>query len=675
MPKTTPKSPKSPAALPLRPETWQLTVRKMSVWVEMDDGLPAHPYLTLLANLERELILGFELAHDPPGVEALRSLLWRAMFKPERELRQTPHRPQTVDTDLAALVDELTPALAEIGVELHLQAQIELLDELVSMFEDEFGEDEERPDLLSVPGADPELVGDLYAAAAEAYRQAPWIFLSAEQPVKFSLAALDTSGYVQLMGNSAIEYGLLLYHSWEDVEQSFLTRSDAPPTLPATGWVSLNYGPAFQASPGDLEAIQKYGWPVAAPDAYPIPMILFEDRLELPDLATLQVFIALLRALPPFVAALQPDLQGDYAPLELEIPVLVGALPLSAVLEYPAGELHREAFPALISLDGLESELDFEDDDQEIEWLEDELLAQVTASPAAPDDAQPPGTALALDTDFESLADWEASPIVQRNPALVQAMALIYNAWDEDDPAQRIQLCRQALALSPDCAEAYVMLAEDLAVNLGQALKYYQKGVEAGERALGPDAIQEHAGRLWELVEARPLLRAHAGATRMLWELERLPEALERAEELLRLDRADALHLRYAKLLILFEMGRFSQAHEFMHTMDDPSASWQYTAALLEFRNSGDSAASLAQLQLAMRANPHVPDYLSGRKRLPVDTPQTITAGHNSEAIDYAAVYLPFWRQAPGVMDWLRKHSRAGAAQSRPHEQKKHKRR
>ncbi len=606
----------------------------------MDDGLPARPYLTLLVSLEQEQILNLEFSHDAPDIEALTSLLWQTMLKPDRELRQPPHRPQTILCDQEALVGPLSAPLSEIGVEVQYEAASELLDQIAAMVEDEFGEDSDRPGLLSIPDSSPELLGRLFEAAAEAYRQEPWIYLSTEQPVKFAMPALQKYGYAQLMGNSAIEYGLLLYWNWEDLERSYLNTGDPRPTLPKTGWTSFSYATADLMSPDDLEAIKTYHWPVADAEAYPLPLVIFEDHVERPDAATLQVITSLLRTLPEFVQRLELDFQGDYLPLTMELPTVPDDEALHISLQYPAGQLRREAFPAMLQLG--DEELDFEDEDEvfgeESEQSEFENLS---------------------DSEDENLADWKDSPMAQRNPSLVKAMGLVYEAWDELNPSRGIQLVRQALEISPDCAEAYVFLAEELAVNVGQALKFYQKGIEAGERSLGPAFFDEYAGTFWEHVEARPYLRARAGLSRTIWELGRRAETLDHCQELLRLDADDNLSCRYAILLIFLEMGRWDEAYHFAANREDVTETWLYTTALLEFQQNGDSSEAQNKLRQAIQANPHTPDYLTGRKRLPVDMPEVVRPGRKSGALEYVATFAPYWRQTAGAIDWLRKHAKA----------------
>src|SRR5579884_2002921 len=90
----------------------------------------------------------------------------------------------------------------------------------------------------------------------------------------------------------------------------------------------------------------------------------------------------------------------------------------------------------------------------------------------------------------------------QADTPLDSAQALMYQAFEERDPRRRVQLAREALAISPDCADAYVELG-DVAPARREALHLYQQGVAAGERALGPEALEQYAGHFWGVLETR----------------------------------------------------------------------------------------------------------------------------------------------------------------------------
>ena len=67
---------------------------------------------------------------------------------------------------------------------------------------------------------------------------------------------------------------------------------------------------------------------------------------------------------------------------------------------------------------------------------------------------------------------------------LAKAQALMYRAFEEPDEQRRVRLAKDALEICPDCADAYVLLAEH-ATSRKDALRLYGQGVAAGERALG----------------------------------------------------------------------------------------------------------------------------------------------------------------------------------------------
>jgi CDP-diacylglycerol pyrophosphatase len=57
---------------------------------------------------------------------------------------------------------------------------------------------------------------------------------------------------------------------------------------------------------------------------------------------------------------------------------------------------------------------------------------------------------------------------------LEEAQAVMYEAWGATSPSKRIKLAKKALAISEDCADAYVLLAEESAKTMEQAIHFYQ---------------------------------------------------------------------------------------------------------------------------------------------------------------------------------------------------------
>ena len=83
---------------------------------------------------------------------------------------------------------------------------------------------------------------------------------------------------------------------------------------------------------------------------------------------------------------------------------------------------------------------------------------------------------------------------------------------------------------------------------------------------------------------------------------------------------------------------------------------WFYTQALVKFRKLGDRPTAQRLLKRALRFNPYVADYLTGKKRIPPKQPAYIGFGDENEAIAYVSNHLNYWRQTEGAVDWLKEY-------------------
>jgi tetratricopeptide (TPR) repeat protein len=237
--------------------------------------------------------------------------------------------------------------------------------------------------------------------------------------------------------------------------------------------------------------------------------------------------------------------------------------------------------------------------------------------------------------------------------ALFHAQDLMYEAF-EAQGARRVALAREALAISPDCADAYLLLAEETASSLEEGLELLEQGAAAGERALGPEPFEEDVGYFWGLIETRPYMRARAALAETLWALGRREEAVAHQRELLRLNPNDNQGVRYRQAEYLLALERYEELEAlFSAYEDDAAAAFAYTRALAAFRRRGDTPEAKRLLAEAREQNPHAPAYLSGSKRLPARLPNYIGFGDASEAVDYAVGAKAQWESVPGALAWL----------------------
>jgi tetratricopeptide (TPR) repeat protein len=634
--------PKSPIAqvksLPLADEHWLVVIRRMRLWVTPPNESPSRPYGLFIFVLENGYALGSDLTPTPPTADDVQAALFKAMRKPPK-VSGPARRPAGIALVDENLARELLPTLNEIDVQVAVMTEYPPdVNDIMREFEGHMNGSPEPPGLLSVTGVTPDFVAHLFAAAAEFYRAQPWIALSNEQVLAVRVPPEHQPRYVCIMGNGGVEYGLSVYNNWTDVERLFANADDPLAVLPNAEAQALMFNEITYVPFDDLDAIEQYGWEVIDSESYPVPIVFHKTSgtVRRPPLKDLRWDEAALRAIPIALRDnLQPTGLGDYEPFETIVEVSTSSGPLNVEVKYPGGDLDRLVRPGP-GLDWRHSDRD-EDEEDDMPFFDRRGMEGFMQRAIAQQFGEQPGSG---------------------DPQLDQAQQIMYQAWDESNPGKRLTLAHQALSISPNCADAYVLLAEEEADTVGRALDYYQQGAEAGRRALGEDYFTEEVGHFWGLLETRPYMRALHGQANMLWQLRRHEEAAAIYREMLRLNPGDNQGVRYSLLQLLLEIDRVEEARALIAQYEDEySSTWLYTQALLAFKQDGASPASALALKKALKQNPYVPVYLSGQKRIPNRLPDYIEPGKESEAIDYAVGHLNDWRRTPGAVEWITPHA------------------
>lgn len=285
---------------------------------------------------------------------------------------------------------------------------------------------------------------------------------------------------------------------------------------------------------------------------------------------------------------------------------------------------------------------------------------------------RPPATALPVNTDLANLLAQEPGAGSRErmlaslggglrvDAALQQAQELVYDAWDAP-PHRALALAKRALELSPDCADAILVVAQGER-QPEKALALCREAVEAGERALGPAFFAESVGHFWGILETRPYMRARQALAEYLGQLGETTEAMAHLREMLVLNRNDNQGVRDVLLGYLLDTGAWSEAQALLDRYkDDVGADHHWSRTLLAFQRDGKCPASRRALAYAVKANPFVPIYLLGVRPLPPRLPGYMRFGDETEAWHYVASRKRTWRSVPGAMDWLRSQLSAGA--------------
>lgn len=285
-------------------ETWLCTARRAPTWIMPDDEPPYRPYIVLVVIQESEIIRRTAIKDERPGPDVVLEELLSAM-RPSLPRMIVGfgwrRRPARILLDDADLVGVLAPRLAEIGVGCEYRARLPVVDAALRDLEAHMNKRDPIPGLLSVAGATRPLVEEFFAAAAAFYRQAPWRWIDNAAPIEVRYPCDGRTRYALVLGSGRETFGLSLYESVDDLHKVFSSRDPDQPT-PGVAWFSLVFEEATAMSFDDLDAMERYGWPVAGEWAYPLAIKVSPgDDFGIPSVSELMWLAATLRVLPDFL--------------------------------------------------------------------------------------------------------------------------------------------------------------------------------------------------------------------------------------------------------------------------------------------------------------------------------------------------------------------------------------
>ena len=608
-------------------EAWQGGLVRVPTWVEAPDGTARRPWAAVWVSLATGMVNVQLEAGDvaPDSTLALQSLTDLGF----KFARCRPARLEVADEALGA---QLAAALADPELAVTVRDGLPAVHQMVRQMAAQL-EDAPPPDALDAPGVTVERMRAFAAAARDFYQAAPWRYLSDADLIHVEAPAVAPGlAHATVLGAGGRTFGLGFYASPKEFEAA---HADPEPEtlLGRHGEWAMLYGPLPDMPFGDVDLWEEHRLPVAGPSAYPVAIWFGPDgQHRRPRAAELADMEALLLAL-----AQSTEAEIDRGRWSHEVRTHDGpravtlAIPeLLAPLDAPPPR--RLGLPDRRAMERLTREAERFVQASMFESL-DEVNAALRQRFSGPID------------DIPSTA---ATP-------LEKAQDLIYTAF-EARGRRRVQLARRALELSANCADAYVVLAEE-SRSPDEARALYEKGVAAGERALGPQVFAEEAGHFWGIVTTRPYMRARFGLAQCLEALDRRDEAIEHYRELVRLNPGDNQGVRYALLAALLLAGRDDDAATLLDQYgDEPTALWRYGRALSVFRREGESRTARERLREALPTNRHVPRLLAAESESPGSEPAAYAPGSREEAVICDAELGEAWRATPDAARWLHAH-------------------
>ncbi|WP_160690185.1 DUF6398 domain-containing protein [Clostridium sp. C2-6-12] len=239
------------------------------------------------------------------------------------------------------------------------------------------------------------------------------------------------------------------------------------------------------------------------------------------------------------------------------------------------------------------------------------------------------------------------------NKEYVEAQDVVEFAWKQKNYKNKAKYAKEALEICKDCADAYIILSKDSALNNDQKKELLEKAVEAAKNILKINNLETAPAEIFKIKEAEPFFGAKYTLAVHLWENGEKEAAIENALDILKHNEYDVLMVRNLLANWLLSEERYAQLEELLEKYEkDNSAAINYSRVAFLYKTNEVKAAESA-LRRAYKRNPFVIPYLVKQKRVPSTLPHIARFGSEEEAIRYASIGLEAWND-PKMIQWIK---------------------
>jgi hypothetical protein len=280
-------------------EAWIIDCQQLDTWLRDDEGQLARPWAILV--LGPSAILASELMTETPELAHWHDALRKAMTNP---VLDSPHRPGRVWVRTADHRLLLEPLLGDIPCSVRNDFG-EAVDAVFTDLSRTLDARSPLTPYIRQEGMTIERVGHFFESAATYFRLAPWTFTPTDAVWEVQTAGLENPWFAVVVGQNGETFGVSLVEHFDDCRR-MMSGELLDGGIMEISAMCLSFDEAPTMTGADLDAADQFGWPVAAPDAYPLVYRTgLSDRLQTPTAQDFDLLEATIQTLPDFIRSRQ----------------------------------------------------------------------------------------------------------------------------------------------------------------------------------------------------------------------------------------------------------------------------------------------------------------------------------------------------------------------------------
>lgn len=237
---------------------------------------------------------------------------------------------------------------------------------------------------------------------------------------------------------------------------------------------------------------------------------------------------------------------------------------------------------------------------------------------------------------------------------LKEANKIARKAWQEKNYKKKVRLAKEALSLSENCSEAYIILSYDNSLNDNQKKDLAEKAVEVSKNIIGEENIDKFINKCLDYEVTNGYYSSKYRLGSLLWSIGEKEEAIKNFKELIKLCPNDRLLVRSILLSWLISVDRFDEAFEILEQYkNDNLVGTRLSRVLYLFKNNELEEAK-RNLRLANSINPFVLKYIIKQKKVTTSHNEFKKLGSEEEAIFYMKYAEAAWDNVKGSREWVK---------------------